>query len=207
MDLSRTHESLTSLVVSVMLTSAFLASAPHSGITEAGAGPQPQAIVNVLSGLRASGWAGTTEMPDMMLVSTPHSAAGSAESIAEPSLTGDQQKKLAALMAAYGHDVALSQPVTDALGLSKGGEVLTLRQLTVDEHPELHTYIPLADRGFIFFFIDTTAARSYRLDGNFKFVAAVSKKKGQEPVVIPISDAYRNVQAEIAYWAALADKH
>ena len=126
---------------------------------------------------------------------------------AEPTLTAAQQKKLATLMATYGLDSALSQRVTAALGLSKGDEVLTLRQLTSKADPNLHSYIPLPDGGVLLIFVDSTAAWDYRLDTNLKLVAAVSAVSGRPLVVIPISDAERNVQVELEYWAAVADRH
>jgi hypothetical protein len=133
-------------------------------------------------------------------------AAASSEPIVRWSLTVDQQRKLATLMAAHGHDVAMSAPVTTALGIGKDGEVLTMRQLTVNDHPDLHTYIPLSDGGFWLSFVDTAASWSYRVDANFGLIGAV-RMDGRMPVVIPRPDAERNVQTEIAYWAAMADRH
>ena len=135
-------------------------------------------------------------------------AAASSEPIVRRSLTADQQRKLATLMAAHGHDVAMFAVVSAALGIGKDGEVLTMRQLTVNEHPNLHTYIPLSDGGFWFSFVDTVASWNYRVDANFGLIGSVSKKEiGQMPVVIPTPDAERKIQTEIAYWAALADRH
>jgi hypothetical protein len=56
-------------------------------------------------------------------------------------------------------------------------------------------------------FADTSVARSYRLDANLRLVAAISMKRGQSPVVIPMSDAENNVKVELAYWAAVAVRH
>jgi len=110
-------------------------------------------------------------------------------------------------MATYGHDTALSPDVTAALGLSKGNELLTPRQLTVNEHPNLHTYIPLSDGGVMLSFRDSVAALCYRLDANLKLMGTgVSKTVGKAPIVIPMSEAERNVRVELAYWAAIADR-
>ena len=205
MDMNRTHEALMSLAVSAMLTSAFLASAP-SGTNLASAGPQSQAIMNALSSLRASDWAGAQEITVPTAVTELQSAdPAHAASASKTILTADQQKILLNLRDAHGHDVALSSAVTAALGISKGAEVLTLRQLTINAHPNLHVYIPLPDGGFMLSFVDDVAASSYRLDANFKLLAAVSKKTGEAPIVIPMPDAERNAQTELAYWAAVAD--
>lgn len=125
-------------------------------------------------------------------------------------LTADQQKKLAKLRVEHGLDVALSLPVTAALGIGKSDEVQTLRELVVNTHPGIHGYIPLLDGGILFFFFDDFGAEvvcSYRVDAKQKLIAAVSKKSDQAPVVIPIPDADRNVQIELSFWASLADRH
>jgi hypothetical protein len=53
----------------------------------------------------------------------------------EPIWTADQRKKLEMLIADHGHDVGLAPDTTAALGLGKKGEILTLRQLTVNTPP------------------------------------------------------------------------
>jgi hypothetical protein len=123
-------------------------------------------------------------------------------------LTADQQKKIAALLATYGKDVALRSAVTAALGVSKGDEVLTLRQLTATETTHLlHAYIPLPSGGVLIGLFDQATYWNYRLDEHLKLIAAVSKQVGQPPVVIPMSDAQDKIQIELSYWTAVADKH
>lgn len=124
----------------------------------------------------------------------------------KPTLSADQQKKLATLRAAFGHDTVLDQLVTNALGITKGKEVLTLRQLTVDKHPIMHSYIPLPDGGYLLVLADLDAAYSYRLDAHLKLVTAV-RAAGNGPVAIPVPDAERNAEVELVFWAALADRH
>src|ERR1035437_4943339 len=69
------------------------------------------------------------------------SVSAPATSVPKPILTAAPQKKLVALLVTHGLDVALHQSITAALGMSKVNEVLTLRQLTANTHPNLHTYI------------------------------------------------------------------
>ena len=205
MSLRFTHETLTSFAVSAMLTSAFLAPAPN-GTSTAASGPQPQAIMNALNGLRASGWAGTQDIPAPNAVAAPQAAASaSAVSAPEPILTAAQQKALVTLMATYGHDIALNSGITAALGITKGNDVLTLRQLGVNAHPFGHIYIPLPDGGFMLIFNNRVAPASYRLDANLKLIAAVSKNGNEAPVVIPVPDAERSVHTELTFWADVAD--
>jgi hypothetical protein len=147
-----------------------------------------------------------------LVVTLSHSAAVAQNAgLPTPILSTEDQKTLLNLMAIHGHDVALDSSVTAALGLSRGNEVLTLRQLTVTDHDEPHdvhhTYIPLADGGVLLIYDDLVkAASSYRLDMNLKLVAAVVIGPGPSaPTVIPVPDAERQAQAELAYWAALAN--
>jgi hypothetical protein len=128
-------------------------------------------------------------------------------SIPKPILTADQQKKLAALMAKYGKDAWLDSAVTAALGISQGDEALIPRQLTSSLPPLLHAYIPLPDGDILLGLQVNGTAWNYRLDANLKLVAAVSKISGQAPTIIPMSDAERNVHTELAFWAAVADRH
>jgi hypothetical protein len=120
-------------------------------------------------------------------------------------LTPAEQQILLKLMDAHGHELTLSQDVTVLLGISQGNEVVIRRQLAVNEHPQIHAYIPLADGGVMLGFSDGVTAYSYRLDASQKLTAAVSKKGDQAAVLMPMADAGPNGDAELKYWAALAD--
>jgi hypothetical protein len=122
-------------------------------------------------------------------------------------LTAAEQQTLLKLMDAHGHELTLSQDVTVLLGISKGNEVVIRRQLAVNEHPQIHAYIPLADGSVMLGFSDGVTAYSYRLDANQKLAAAVSKKGDQVAAAIPVADAGPNADVELKYWAALADAH
>ena len=126
---------------------------------------------------------------------------------AEPTLTAEQQKKLATLMAAHGHDVQLDSGVGDARGISKGKESVTIRQLTVNEHPILHTYAPLSDGGVMLILLDSGTAWCYRLDAYLKVIAGVAEKEGLTPSVLPLPEAEQKAQVELPYWAAVANRH
>ena len=120
-------------------------------------------------------------------------------------LTPAEQQILLKLMDAHGHELMLSQDVTVLLGISKGNEVVIRRQLAVNEHPQIHAYIPLADGGVMLGFSDGVTAYSYRLDASQKLVAAVSKKGDQPAAAMPMADTGPNAEAELKYWAAVAD--
>src|SRR5271154_1036750 len=120
-------------------------------------------------------------------------------------LTPAEQQILQKLMDAHGHELTLSQEVTVLLGISKGNEVVIRRQLAVNEHPQIHAYIPLADGGVMLGFSDGVTAYSYRLDTGQKLLAAVWKKGDQAAAAMPMADAGPNADTELKYWAALAD--
>lgn len=113
-------------------------------------------------------------------------------------LTADQRSTLMMLMASFGHDVALSPDVTAALGVSKSGETLTLRQISVNGHPNLHTYVPLPDGGLMLSVNDNNGVWVCRLDADLRLIAGVSKLSGHPPIVVPMADAERDIEAELA---------
>ena len=123
-------------------------------------------------------------------------------------LTEKQQQKLAALLLSQGDTVPLRTTVTTALGLTREGEVLTLRQLMTTDGKKLdHVYIRCPDGGLILAFFPNGAwCCSYRFNSNLKLVAAVSKRKGVAPVVIPLSEAEAESQNQLSYWASIADE-
>jgi hypothetical protein len=134
----------------------------------------------------------------------PTGAASSSSQI----MSVAQQKRLARLLAVNGHDVEFRSPVMAALGLTHGNEPLTLRQLAIDTHSNVHCYMPLSDGGLYLSFVDTTAAWNYRFDSNLKLIKAVSSaEKGQVPTVVPLRDAKRKAEVELKYWAGVADKY
>jgi hypothetical protein len=203
MNLRFTHETLTSFAVSAMLTSAFLASAPN-GMIAAGAGPQPQSIMNALNGLHASGWTGTQDLMAPSDVAMPQSAAAvPAASAPAVTLTPERKVKLAKLMETYGVTMELNAAVTLALGLTHGNEVLTLRELG---SRKTHFYTPLPDGGLLLIYL-APQAHDYRVDANLNLIGGVIKDIDVAPIIIPTEEAERNVQIELEYWAALADRH
>ena len=139
-------------------------------------------------------------------------AAPAAVAQTPPILSAEQLQKLDKAWAAYGHDSALNKTVTDFLGLTRGGDTLTVRQLSAngDGHPiEFHALqrVPNGD-GFILTILMTEGpARNYVIDGKQELVAAnVKSKQDLPPVAIPTAQARKELQEEIKFWRAVADK-
>ena len=120
-------------------------------------------------------------------------------------LTTSQQKTLAKGLLTEGQDVAISPEVTAALGLTKGNETLTLRELAnTDTHGLAHIYSRLPDGGVLVSYLHDDASWNYRYDGNMNFVAGVEKKAGEAPVAIPSGTAAASGAAELGYWGEYA---
>jgi len=208
MDLRLNHEKLVSFAVSAMLTASFLATAPGNVVTAA-AGPQPAALLGAYEGLKASGFQGLKEAYEPATAAAPRSAVATPVSFSRTVLTETEVQKLAKLMAAHGADMPVNAAVTVALGLTAPGETMTLRQLgvTFPNDSLIHTYNPLPnDKGTLFYVVSPASARTYYANAKQELVGAVDKKTGEAPVIIAAAVAQKELDAELAYWAALADR-
>ena len=129
-----------------------------------------------------------------------------------PILSAEQLQKLDKAWAAYGHDTALNKTVTDALGLTRGDDTLPVRQVTAegDGHPiALHAIerVPNGDGFILTILMAEGPARNYVIDGKQELVAAnVKSKQDLPPVAIPTAQARKELQEEIKFWRAIADK-
>ncbi|MDE2143420.1 MAG: hypothetical protein KGJ84_13515, partial [Elusimicrobia bacterium] len=85
------------------------------------------------------------------------------------------------------------------------GATLTLRQMGILRDRTGHAYQVTADGGFLIMTGSVEGARIYRANPKQELIAAVSKKTGFAPVAIPAADAQRELDAEFAFWAAIAD--
>jgi hypothetical protein len=124
-------------------------------------------------------------------------------------LTDVEIKQLAGFMVKYGHDAPLDFSVTTALGLTRPGDVeMTLRQLNVTPPNQMvHAYHVLDDGGYLIVTRTHVSARIYRANAQQELVAAVDKVTNQAPVAIPVEFAQKELKAELAYWAKIADQY
>ena len=206
MHYSRHYNRLVSFLVSAMVTTSFLATAPGTTVTAA-SGPQPAAIMNALEGLRGVGWHGLQDaaLPPAMIA--PQGSITTPATEEKPLLSDQQVQRLAHFMVNFGIDSPLATAVTTALGLTKAGETKVFRQLNVPFDGHLaHAYHRTEDGGFLLVTASTVSARTFRADAKQQLVAAVDTKPGLAPVAIPVADAQAELKNELAYWANVADK-
>ncbi len=114
---------------------------------------------------------------------------------------------LAELLIRFGHDTPLDTSATTALGLTKAGETLNVRQLTVDTTQPGHAYMRTGDGGFLLLTVSKVSARAFRANAKRELVSAVDKKANEAPVAIPVSDAKKELEAEFTYWISVADQY
>lgn len=209
MDLSRAHDRLFSLAVSAMITASFLATAPAPDAVFAAAGPAPAAVMNAVEGLRAAGWAGLKDAalppPALAPQSTPAAPAAPA---ADFKLSDVQIQKLLKLTIDHGHDTMIDRSVTTALGLTAPGEPMVVRQVTLIINPKFSRAFQKStkDDGYLFGTVFPDSFKVYRTDAQQALLGAVEKRPNQPPVVIPVADAQRDLQAELVYWGSVADR-
>ncbi len=204
------HAQLISFAASAMFSSAVLMAAPH-GTIDAAAGPQPQAVVNALNALRSGGFAGLKDVSVPDAVSAPMSAPAAAQAPAEAPapLSPAQIAKLHALTASYGHDSPIDKSVTDALDLTTGADILTLRELTTphpDKSVNVISFLPNSEN-ILVAFQDNIAIYIYKVTPDFKLIAAIRKVYDGLPVVIPFAEAQADARTQLEYWAQVADLH
>ena len=113
--------------------------------------------------------------------------------------TTEQQNKLAKWMSEYGKKMTLASNVTAAVGITKHGQSLTINELGYERSTIKHIYMILPNGGFLIGVDTPVAAYVYRLDANFKLIAAVKNVSGKLSV-IPAADAKRGVDVEINDW-------
>lgn len=209
MDLRRMHDTLTSFAVSAMLTSAVLSTAPGAFVAAAG-GPQPQALVDALSAMRAAGWSGTAALSAPEPVAAPL-ATNAPKNIAKiaptssPLLSPGQLQKLLQLDVQYGNDTPLFKKVTIALGLTTGDQVLTVHEMGyVEDDPKApkHYFAPLPHGEFLFFRSTAVDASGFRLDKDLNIIAAIVNPDNQPVVAMPIAQAQQMLREELQVWSA-----
>ncbi|MFI5345427.1 MAG: hypothetical protein ACHQ51_03530 [Elusimicrobiota bacterium] len=207
MNISRNYDRLVSFIVSAMVTTSFLATAPSTAVISAAAGPQPAALLNALEGMRAAGWYGMENALLPAPAAIPQTASAAPAAAAANPLSDIQIQKLIKLTVDHGHDVTLSHFITNALGVTVPGELLTVRQVSIIVSPELsRAFQKSKDDGYLFLTITPAGYKVYRTDANEALIAAVEIPPGQGPVAIAVADAQQQLAAEIAYWGAIADR-
>jgi hypothetical protein len=120
-----------------------------------------------------------------------------------------QFAKLAAQIPIQGHEQAILKQTTDALGITKAADpALALRQIGTDDGQGT-TYVlsPLPDgKGYLFADVNMQATHAFWVDKNLALVAATVKAPGKTPVAMPPDVAHAELDGELRFWAAIANK-
>lgn len=208
MEFSLKYDRLVSLAVSAMLTASFLATAPGTTISAA-AGPQPAAMAGALEALRAAGWQGVKGMSIPAPVASPTVvSAPPAEVTEKPSLSDAQLEALSRLLVKYGLPGEVKPNVANALGLTKPGESLPMRELNTTVEKKLHAY-HVIDGGYLLYAIYLgQESHIFRVNSKQELVASIKITPPiTTPVVIPVADAQKELKDELTYWAGVADRN
>ena len=204
MTLSRSYDRLVSLTISTMLTSAFLATAPDAFVS-AGAGPQGAAIQNALGSAGAAGWNGIKNINLPIPPATPASATGATAHV-KP-ITDAQFQKILADLRVNGKDHPILSEVTTLLGITHKGETLTVRQDAFrDAGQSLHTFMKLSDGNYLFALRNTQAVHIYHVGNDLVLISALINAANDGITILPNKDAQEGLNAELAFFAGVADK-
>lgn len=202
MDFSRAQDRLFSLAASLMVTASVLATAP-APVISAASGPQPQALINALTGLRAAGFRLDPRLVLSAPASTPAAAVPSAPpDQAGPKLTAEQVKRILAFSAAQGHEQLMDKRLTDALGLTSGSGTLTLHEIGLElPSKEVVGFYALPDGGYLLASVRNGVNYGYRTDKDFNLIAAASRIEGAPALVIPRAEAQKGLDTALTTWA------
>jgi hypothetical protein len=164
--------------------------------------------MHAIEAIHGSGWHGIKEAAAPAAAPTPRTIPNDPAANDAPHLTSAQILKLSQLLAKFSRDLPPDPIVTNALGLTRDGESIVLRQLDISpDHQTVHAYIVTPDGGYLYIVSVVGKARSYRANSKQELVVAVEAAATGAPVVIPAADAKKELQAEIVFWASVADTH
>jgi hypothetical protein len=128
---------------------------------------------------------------------------------AGPPLSKEQWAKIAKRMAETGTTRDLPFKVAEHLGLTKGAEVLTVRELAVEregyQHGIYRSVDPKDDRIILAFRTPEKRWTAFLTDSGFRLVLAIVWNAGETPQRWPDSEALPAFNNELGYWSVIAD--
>jgi hypothetical protein len=131
-------------------------------------------------------------------------AAAAAQSLSEAQL-----KKLNALIADQGRDIAISPVLTDILGLTRNDQSISSRAFAAMDPrggDEIHQIYVLPDaKGYLVSHFYKDKIDVYWVDKNFVLIAALAGVRGEKPAPTSFQDAQYGFSFELAWWAKFAD--
>jgi hypothetical protein len=124
-------------------------------------------------------------------------------------LSQEQWAKIAKRMVENGTTRDLPFKVAEHLGLTRGAEVLTVRELAVErdgyQHGIYRSVDPKDDRIILAFRTPEKRWTAFLTDGRFRLVLAIVWNAGETPQRWPDSEALPAFNNELGYWSVIAD--
>ena len=124
-------------------------------------------------------------------------------------LSKEQWAKLAKRMAEAGTTRDLPFKVAESLGLTRGAEVLTVRELAFErqgyQHGIYRSVDPKDDRIILVFRTPEKRWTAFLTDTSFRLVLAIVWNAGETPERWPDDEALPAFNNELGYWSVIAD--
>jgi hypothetical protein len=124
-------------------------------------------------------------------------------------LTPAQWAKIVKRMDAQGDTRVLPFKVAEHLGLTKGTQILTVRELAFEregyQHGIYRNLDPKDDRVILAFRTPEKRWTAFLTDSRFKLLSAIVWSAGEEPVPWPNGESLPAFNNELVYWSVLAD--
>jgi hypothetical protein len=126
-----------------------------------------------------------------------------------PLLSNEQWAKIAKRMAEAGTTRDLPFKVAESLGLTRGAEVLTVRELALErqgyQHGIYHSLDPKDDRIILAFRTPEKRWTAFLTDTRFRLVRAIVWNAGETPQRWPDDEALPAFNNELGYWSVIAE--
>lgn len=136
-------------------------------------------------------------------------AGRAAEKADATTLTAAQWAKIVKRMDTSGDTRVLPFKVADHLGLTKGTQVLTVRELAFEregyQHGIYRDVDPKDDRVILAFRTPEKKWTAFLTTTHFKLVSAIVWNAGNDPVPWPNPEALPAFNNELVYWSVIAD--
>jgi hypothetical protein len=136
-------------------------------------------------------------------------ATAASKSEGGPPLSNEQWAKIARRLAETGTTRDLPFKVAESLGLTKGAEVLTVRELALErqgyQHGLYRSVDPKDDRIILAFRTPEKRWTAFLTDTRFRLVRAIVWNAGETPQRWPDDEALPAFNNELGYWSVIAE--
>ena len=134
-------------------------------------------------------------------------AAARADAVSQ--ISDAQLRKVIAMLDERGKEIPLDQPVTDALGLTKGGAKISPRQIALqDDEGLVHAFIRLdKGAGYLLGRVAEAGVLVIHVSADWRLKGAILKAPGgTATAALPGPDAQKRLEEELRHWAKIADE-